>query len=186
MCGRYIVFSSEEYREMKAILKEISRHYKTGVGVFEPGEIFPSTAVPSVYRKGGETEYGLFKWGFELPGAKRLVINARSETLDEKRMFRGLVAGNRCLLPANGFFEWDRKVKYLIKPKELGTFYMAGIYNNSGDVVIITSPASAGMAHIHDRMPVIFDKSTGGMWLDDFKKEMLKPYEGPLSIEKAG
>jgi len=48
MCGRYIIFTSEEYKEMKAILKEIAKHYKTGIGTFAGGEIFPSTDVPAV------------------------------------------------------------------------------------------------------------------------------------------
>ncbi len=171
---------------MKAILKEISQHYKTGIGTFTPGEIFPSTEVPSVYRNGGETGYGLLKWGMELPGTKRLVINARSETLSEKRMFRDLLGPGRCLLPANGFFEWSEKQKYFIKPDDLDTFYMAGLYDGSGRFVIITAPASQDMAKIHDRMPVIFDKTTGNTWLERYDSKILVPYAKPLEIKKAG
>ncbi|MBN2557257.1 MAG: SOS response-associated peptidase [Clostridia bacterium] len=185
MCGRYIIFTSEEYQEMKAILKEISRQYKVGTGIIGREEIFPTDDVPAVYSSGSEIGYGMFKWGFELPGTKRAVINARSESLGEKRMFSGLLDSGRCLLPANGFFEWNDRQKYFIKPADLQTFYMAGLYDRSGRTVIITAPACSDMIHIHDRMPVIFNKETGRLWLEKYDNDLLVPYEEGLEIKKA-
>ncbi len=186
MCGRYIIFTSEEYREMKAILKEISKHYKIGTGTFNSGEIFPSFDVPAVLSSESGPDYSMLQWGFELPNTKKIIINARSETLDEKRMFKFLLESKRCLLPANGFFEWNKKQKYFIKPAGLRTFYMAGLYNSSGKTVIITTPACPEMAHIHGRMPVLFNKETGSLWLEKYDGKLLVPYEKPLEIEKAG
>lgn len=186
MCGRYIIFTSEEYREMKAILKEISKHYKTGIGTLDPGEIFPSNSVPAVLSANGIPEYKMMQWGFLLPSSKKLIINARSETLEEKRMFKYLLESNRCLLPANGFFEWNEKQKYFIKPADLNTFYMAGLYDKKGRTVIITTEANSDMIHIHDRMPVLFNKETGRLWLQKYNSKLLLPYESPLEIEKAG
>lgn len=186
MCGRYIIFTSEEYREMKAILREISKHYKVGTGTLNPGEIFPSNSVPAILNAAGKAEYKMMPWGFELPSSKKLIINARSETLEEKYMFRNLINSNRCLLPANGFFEWKDKQKYFIKPSDLQTFYMAGLFNSEGRAVIITTSANSDMIQIHDRMPVLFNKETGRLWLETFDKRLLRPYENPLDIKKSG
>ena len=186
MCGRYIIFTSEEYREMKAILKEISKHYKIGTGTLNPGEIFPSFEVPAIKSSESGPEYSLLKWGFELYGTKKTVINAKSETLEEKRMFKFLLESKRCLLPANGFFEWSEKQKYFIKPADLQTFYMAGLYNSSGKTVIITTAANIDMLHIHDRMPVLFNKETGRLWLEKYDSGLLVPYEKHLEIKKTG
>lgn len=186
MCGRYIIFTSEEYREMKAILKEIAKHYKTGIGTFTAGEIFPSTSVPAVITSGYKTTYGLLKWGIELYNSKKLLINARGETLEEKKTFIPLLESGRCLLPANGFFEWKDKVKYFIKPGDLQTFYMAGLYNRDGNAVIITTAANDEMEQIHDRMPVIFNKETGRLWLENYDSGLLVPYQKTLEIKKAG
>jgi len=186
MCGRYIIFTSEEYREMQAILREISKHFKVGVGTFATGEIFPSADVPAIIAANGETEYGILKWGMELYNSKRLLINARGETLGEKRMFKPLLQGGRCLLPANGFFEWKDKQKYLIKPSELQTFYMAGLYNRDGRTAIITTSANREMEDIHDRMPVILSKEGGRLWLQKYNPSLLVPFENKLEIKKAG
>lgn len=185
MCGRYIIFTSEEYREMKAILKEISKHYKIGTGTLNPGEIFPSYEVPAIMSSDSEPSYGMLEWGFELYGTKKKVINAKSETLEDKKMFKYNLESRRCLLPANGFFEWSEKQKYFIKPAELKTFYMAGLYNKDGKAVIITTAASKEMLHIHDRMPVLFNKETGRLWLEKYESGLLVPYDKPLEIKKA-
>ena len=186
MCGRYIIFTSEEYREMRAILKEIAKHYKVGTGTLNPGEIFPTFEVPAIMSTGGEPGYGMLQWGFELYNSKKKVINAKSETLEEKRMFKYLLDSKRCLLPANGFFEWHEKQKYFIKPADLQTFYMAGLYNKDGKTVIITTAANDEMIHIHDRMPVLFNKETGRLWLEKYDSGLLVPYDKPLEIKKAG
>lgn len=186
MCGRYIIFTSEEYKEMKAILREISKHYKVGTGTFATGEIFPSFDIPAIVASENEPGYGVLKWGMELYNSKKLIINARSETLEEKRMFKPLLNTGRCLLPANGFFEWKDKEKYIIQPKDLKTFYMAGLYNKDGRMVIVTTSANSEMEQIHDRMPVIFDKAAGRQWLEEYDSKILVPYNKHLSIEKAG
>ena len=186
MCGRYIIFTSEEYREMKAILKEISKHYKVGTGTLNPGEIFPSFEVPAILSSDSGPDYSMLQWGFKLPQTKKTIINARGETLEEKKMFKFLLESKRCLLPANGFFEWNEKQKYFIKPADLQTFYMAGLYNSSGKTVIITTAASTDMIHIHDRMPVIFNKETGRHWLEKYDSGLLVPYRNPLDIKKTG
>ncbi|MFO7636025.1 MAG: SOS response-associated peptidase [Clostridia bacterium] len=185
MCGRYVIFTSEEYKEMAAILKEIEKHYKTGFGVLRTGEVFPSHMVPAVRMSRSSPVYSLMQWGIPLHQSRRL-INARGETLAEKPVFSRLLPGGRCLLPANGFYEWKEKVKYLIQPEEMDTFYFAGLSDRDDRFVIITADASEQMRPIHDRMPVILNKTAGRAWLEKTDTSLLVPYPGILSIKKAG
>jgi putative SOS response-associated peptidase YedK len=184
MCGRYVIFTSEEYKEMQAILREIAKHFKTGIGVMKTGEIFPSYTVPAIGYPGGRYDYTLLEWGIKFDTGKS-IINARSETIEEKKLFSRLLPSGRCLLPANGFYEWNSKVKYLIQPEELNTFYFAGLQDRNNRFVIITAESVNDMKDIHDRMPVILDKDMGEKWLKEKDTSILTPYFGRLSIKKA-
>ena len=94
-------------------------------------------------------------------------INARAETLSEKPMFRNLVKRNRCLVPANGFYEWknlgDHKQPYYITVPDDPLFAFAGLYdtytNDEGEeastYTIITTEPNELMSTLHNRMPVI-------------------------------
>ncbi|MCX7921546.1 MAG: SOS response-associated peptidase [Clostridia bacterium] len=195
MCGRFIIFSEAEEIEIKSIVEEINRKYTGGAAV-KTGEIFPTDTVPVITAEKGVRTLSLHKWGF--PGFKNsgVIINARSETLHEKPMFRNALFARRCLIPANGFFEWKKigkeKQKHLIRSSEQRVFYMAGLYGKFVDkqntpftaFVIITTPASASMADIHERMPVILTDESGiKTWLDcsstnlSILKPLMDPYE---------
>ncbi|KNY30268.1 protein of unknown function DUF159 [Pseudobacteroides cellulosolvens ATCC 35603 = DSM 2933] len=108
-----------------------------------------------------------------------VIINARAETVAEKPMFRRSFASKRCLVPANGYYEWlthenKTKTKYLIKVKDKSIFYMAGLYdifNDTGGkpyaaIAIITTEANSDVSFIHDRMPVILNDESIKVWLD--------------------
>jgi putative SOS response-associated peptidase YedK len=110
---------------------------------------------------------------------QKSVINARAETLAEKPSFREPLRRNRCLIPANGFYEWRRegtmKIPYWISPKAESFFAFAGLWdrwvdNSSGEVItssaIITTGPNDLMRTIHDRMPVILEPSQWQQWLD--------------------
>lgn len=122
----------------------------------------------------------LIKWGF--PFNKNLIINARGESIFEKRMFSKSVLSRRCLIPANMFFEWKDKNKYEIKLKEEKLFSMAGIYNvfhnEDGSLqeryLIITTEANDEMKLIHHRMPVIIPSY--------LEKDYLNPHSSPKEI----
>lgn len=107
------------------------------------------------------------------------MINARAETLLEKPSFKQLVATRRCLVPADGFYEWRRdgngKVPMWITLKSREPFAFPGLWDcwldrDSGSELytftIITTRANALVRRIHDRMPVIYDKDMGRQWLD--------------------
>jgi len=122
-------------------------------------------------------------WGQLVPHSAKDILpanrpfNARAENLTENKMFRELLRGNRCLVPASGFFEWKheggRKVPFYIHVKDDPVFGFAGLYdiwhNPAGAMLytytIITTTANALVAPIHDRMPVILRQDDEMRWL---------------------
>ncbi len=158
----------------------------------------------------GETapQIRLVRWGLipswvKDPREFATLINARSETAAEKPSFRAAMRHRRCLVPADGFYEWTgrpgSKQPHLIRVKIGKLFAFAGIYENwlgaDGSEIetmaILTTAANSEMAAVHDRMPVILDKKDYERWLDcrsgkaDFILDLLKPAaDGTLDIVK--
>ena len=128
------------------------------------GDIFPTDRAPAL----ADGRILSMRWGFARPGGGRAVINARSETAQEKAMFRG---AGRCLLPASGFYEWggEQKRRYAFA-RPGGVIYMAGLWRREADgekrFVILTREATAEAARVHARMPVLFDGELRRAWLD--------------------
>ncbi len=107
-------------------------------------------------------------WGFKNPHSRAPIINARSETLTERPMFRDLVATNRCLIPADGFYEWKGKQPYYFQTAEKKLFAFAGLWR--GDrCVVLTRSADESMRGIHHRMPVILSSNHWNNYLEGFK-----------------
>jgi len=185
MCGRYYMDIDE-----KEFIKIIEEAEKNIYGDCKTGEIFPSDIAP-IYIKNDKGMLPIFaKWGFPKWDGMGLIINARAETLTGKLMFKNLVNTSRCIVPASYYFEWKKddtdknnKEKYSIKAPD-SPIYMAGLYNivprhdskqlslfNTNGMVdiyytIITKEASNSVSHIHNRMPLIFDKSEMNDWLN--------------------
>lgn len=188
MCGRYWLYDKPEEIAERYGAKTIIKNYTGG------SEVFPTHTVPVIINDEGN-KISLFKWGFPNPVKKGNIINARSESIDTKNMFKKHFLRQRCLIPANGFFEWKRegreKVKYKIKLENECLFSMAGIYGNFTDIngehytgfVIITTLPNNVIAKIHNRMPAIIPAEEEKIWLSEDStdpgvlKELLKPYE---------
>ncbi|MCL2099902.1 MAG: SOS response-associated peptidase [Oscillospiraceae bacterium] len=184
MCGRYIIEDGEDVVEMRKIFDKLKGYYSDTVEYqkVKKGEIFPTDTVPVIIP---ERELSVdivpMQWGFT-PFNKnsRTLINARSESVFDKPTFREAVINRRCVIPANGFFEWERlqtgnKQKYLIRPAASRTLYFAGIYDKKIDYktkkelvhfVIITREARGLLRSIHDRMPVTVAKRDILKWLN--------------------
>jgi putative SOS response-associated peptidase YedK len=138
-------------------------------GVVAPSQ---TAAVVTVERKLEAHRWGL-KPEWEARGV--LLINARAETLTDKPTFRDLLAKQRCLIPANGFFEWKRlpngrKRPLFFRLPNRGLLAFAGLWMASGDgagraFTIITTEANEVVQPIHDRMPVILTPETEATWL---------------------
>lgn len=103
-------------------------------------------------------------WGFVNPKSGAPVINARAETLTERPMFKHLLFTNRCLIPADGFYEWKDRQPYYFQTPNQKLFGFAGLWSGER-CVIITRAADQNMQGIHDRMPVIIPPDQWNEWL---------------------
>lgn len=187
MCGRYASSSDQE------LLQDV---YEIDDVVAMPPaswNIAPTDQVPAVIERVGEDgprrklvalTWGLVpSWSKDARGGARM-INARVETVATKPAFRKAFAARRCLLPADGFYEWEdtgarergRPVKqpYFIHPADAGLLTMAGIYEfwKAPDETwlttcsIITTTATDSLGHLHDRMPMVVTPAAWDDWLD--------------------
>ncbi len=132
----------------------------------------------------GRNQLGQYRWGLVPGWADDLrignkMINARRETLQELRSFKGPLNRKRCLIVADGYYEWQRltdKVKhtYWIRPNDGGLFFLAGLFEHNtratGSLVssctIITTAANSAMSEIHNRMPMPLPVSKAQQWLE--------------------
>ena len=185
MCGRYTLFSEQDNAEIMNIVEQISRRY--GENAMKTGEIYPTDRVPVMINANGKIVTELQTWGFPKFDGKGVIINARSETVNEKPLFRNSFFYRRCVIPSTGFYEWSHdseKKKYLFNLPNKQTLYMAGIYNEFSKekrFVILTSSANSSVSDIHNRMPVILKDSFFYDWIND--KDSAAAYlKAPLPI----
>ena len=172
MCGRYFVDDNDlNISEIYNAVNEQQAYAPEQLSFnLSTGEIFPTNIVPVIT---GSNEYKAMKWGFAGYNG-RPIINARSETAYQKPMFRNSIIERRCLIPASGYYEWqkieNKKQKYLFTSPENAVFYMLGCFKiEQGSLlpnfVILTRDATELIQVIHDRMPVIVTANAGDEWL---------------------
>ena len=110
-------------------------------------------------------------WGFPQYQKSGLLINARAETVLERKMFRDSVLHRRCIIPAKQFYEWDSdKNKAAFLRENQPILYMAGFYNcflDEDRFVIITTQANESVSPVHHRMPLILDGNELEDWVYD-------------------
>lgn len=183
MCGRYTVIELHSLPDILGTMVRFDDLFAEGPP--DPRyNVAPSQFVPIVVGGGDGPELRWAQWGFQPPwfrGSSKQPppINARAETLLEKPMFRGAVAKGRCLIPANGFFEWKTvpgraKQPMYIRLKGGGLFTFAGLYTgareDSGEerlsCAIVTCGPNELMAQIHHRMPVLLPAEGARRWVD--------------------
>ena len=178
MCGRYFLTTPGE------VLADL---FETGKApeMAPRYNIAPTQAVPIVRAAaGGAREMALVSWGLVPHWAKERaignkLINARGDTLAEKPSFRDAYKKRRCLLPADGYFEWKRegtvKQPYAFRAKDGRPLALAGLWSSWKDpangetlescAIVTTSPNELA-ATVHDRMPVIVAPESFALWLD--------------------
>lgn len=195
MCGRFTLTVDP------ADLKEAFYWVNFGNADFSPRyNIAPTQGVPVVTNDGGK-KLDFFTWGLvpfwaKDPSIGSRMINARSETLAEKPSFRSAYRRRRCLILADGFYEWQKvtgskiKIPNYIRLKSGSPFAFAGLWEDwhSPDgsqilsTTIITTEPNELMKSIHNRMPVILPESAYELWLDPADKtprqlqHILQPY----------
>ncbi len=162
MCGRYSLEAEqglEAGEELRKVFSLMERYYP---GQYKQGEILPGDPAPAF----GATSKGagplVASFGL-LTSQKKLLINARSETVRQKPFFAESFQSRRLVLPSTGFYEWEREggrpvKKYLFQVPGLPLFYLGAlcrIQEGKCRFAILTRPADAFIAEIHDRMPVI-------------------------------
>ncbi|HSK54003.1 MAG TPA: SOS response-associated peptidase [Jiangellales bacterium] len=193
MCGRYAASRSpddlaEEFEVDRIDLRE----------QLEPDwNVAPTKPVPAVLVRRDRTSgavqrrLSVLRWGLVPSWAKDLrigskLINARVESVHEKPAFRRAFAARRCLLPADGYYEWygevrGRKQPFFIRPRDGGVLAMAGLYEIWRDPAVaddddpaafvwscsvLTTTAEDSLGHLHDRMPMTVDRAGRARWLD--------------------
>lgn len=188
MCGRYTFFTDRELQEVDEIIEQISNEIQ--LENMKAGEIFPTNVAPVLLHHEDIIVPRLMVWGFPNFRNKGVIINARSETAREKKLFGASLERRRCIIPSTGFYEWNaEKKKFLFNMPDSGMLYMAGIYNRfDGEdrFVILTTEANASMAEVHNRMPVVVPKDRIRDWIcDPGGAEELLLHEQPGLTKKA-
>ncbi|MDD6467677.1 MAG: SOS response-associated peptidase family protein [Erysipelotrichaceae bacterium] len=151
MCGRYFLVEDEESKSYFEKVREQTTD-------FASNEIFPSQNAIVLCAKEGKMEPQVMKWGYP-KWDQGIIINTRSETVKEKKLFQTSYKQNRCVVLANGFYEWDKqKRKYYLTTDE-HLCYFAGIYDYETKAFSILTKDSYGvLASIHPRTPVVFNQ----------------------------
>lgn len=193
MCGRFTLTS-----DMDLLLYRFAIGMPVDFDYLPRYNIAPTQTILGIVNEDDQSRFKLFKWGL-IPfwakdtkfGAK--MINARCETLAEKPSFKHLIKRRRCLIPADGFYEWIQtetpKQPVYIRLKSSQPFAFAGLWDewqSSSEVIqsctIITTEANSLIQPVHNRMPVILRPEQEQLWLDpelqnyDELSKLFKPY----------
>src|SRR5918992_842703 len=177
MCGRHTLTTpvgklAEEF-EITRPLPEVPARYN----------VAPTQEVAAVLAEDDERHLEMLRWGLipswaDDPGIGSRMINARSETAAEKPSFRKAFKERRCLIPADGFYEWQKtnggKQPYHLKMRDGRLFAFAGLWESwkgdeEGEIrscTILTTDANDLVGEVHHRMPVILPPETYDLWLD--------------------
>lgn len=199
MCGRFTLTADWGlvrewfFIEMAERMEQIAPRYN----------VSPGQDVLSVIAHEGRRRAGWLRWGIKTGGGGRaggttrapsMLVNARAETIAVRPAFKTLLARRRCLIPADGFYEWRKtpagKQPMRIVPTDAPFFSFAALYDSFIDeagvrhhsCVIVTTEPNRTMSAIHDRMPAILRREDESLWLDRTVSEperllpLLRPY----------
>ena len=203
MCGRFVLITDLKNIQKNFNINDISCEHQAS------WNIVPNQLIPAVINQNGKNQLVCFRWGLIPSWSKDAsiannLINARAETVDQKPSFKDAFKKRRCLIVADGFYEWKRegnkKMPLYYYLKSGRPFGFAGLYETwiSPDkkkintCVIITTAANELIASVHDRMPVILSNEQEKVWLDSDVsdvaglKSILKPYSAQEMDYKPG
>jgi len=199
MCGRFAQPEPTEKVVEAFDIDQVSMEIKPSYNVAPTHDV---SVVLFDHHKGLH-KLGLMRWGLipfwaDDKSIGNKMINARSETIAEKRSFKRSFKKKRCLIVATGFYEWqkkgDKKIPVFVYLKDRKLFGFAGIYDTwkspKGESVhsctILTTDSSEKIKNIHGRMPVILDKNKEQLWLNNqnYDKEKLKQILHPYDDKK--
>ena len=179
MCGRFVLETP-----LKATAEIFNAKMAKSLVMVPNFNICPSEKISVLVSNSGKRKLGQMRWGFVPHWYKSvadgpLLFNARAETLAEKPAFTDACRRRRCLIPADGFYEWKKTVGSKSKPfyvrrSDRQQMIFAGIWQFSDDCedriptcTIITVPASEQISGVHNRMPLLIDPSDWAGWLGE-------------------
>jgi putative SOS response-associated peptidase YedK len=172
---------------------------KNGVAVIVHGEtlifeykarynVAPAQVVPAIYFNGTKAQAVEMKWGWQPVWSKQLLINAQAETIEQKPTFKKHL-GDRCLIPADGFYEFSGPVGnkqpiMFTKPND-ESFCFAGLWleeESQKRFIVLTTSPNDSVGKVHNRMPFIVQQSQYAQWLsEDFKTVLSAPDKHELT-----
>lgn len=199
MCGRYTLKTDPKVLAMDFNVAAAAMNSETignldspivpitqmsGTALNPNFNVAPTHEVPAVCKRDGVNTLAVFSWGLVPHWAKdraigNRMINARVETVLEKPSFRTAVNKRRCIVPADGWYEWQKtgthKQPYFFSAADESVLGFAGMYEHWSapdgtslwSLTIMTTQARAELAHIHDRMPVLVTPELRNEWLSD-------------------
>jgi putative SOS response-associated peptidase YedK len=185
MCGRFV-----GYRDLEAL----KAHFPIDRVEVDPSpnyNVAPTQNIPAIIRQNDENVLRTFRWGLvpfwaKDPSIGNRLINARSETVDSKPSFRSAFKKRRCLIPADGFYEWkgakgNKQPVYITLPdgEPFGFAGLWEVWNDKGKseeplytCTIITTAASPSLKDVHHRMPVVLKPESFTVWIDESTSEV--------------
>lgn len=189
MCGRFARTSSkqrvaEEMKVQRFAVEDLAPRYN----------IAPSQPLDTIVSHHGERALGPMTWGLAVASQGRPPINVRSESAAVQPQTRDLFRSRRCLVVADGFYEWhqegDARVPYYLHLRDGGPFAFAGLWTPSpkpeapATCAILTCRPNEMVKRIHDRMPVILTPEGRDVWLDASRSiDELRAVLAPLPAE---
>ncbi|MCI1891480.1 SOS response-associated peptidase [Schleiferilactobacillus perolens] len=175
MCGRFYV-DVRHNKRLRQLADTLAAHDMP----VKTGEVFPTDHAGVILRHDDRMAMGSVVWGFPGFKAKQLIINARSETVMIKEMFKAPFLRERCVFPMSGFFEWskDKEKNYFTDPHGkilLVGGFLAHFPAGTRSIILTTTPNDA-VAKVHDRMPLLIPHKELKNWLfnDDFAVKQLR------------
>jgi len=193
MCGRFVrSFTVEELiEELNEVVPTSSIVSRVTNDLWDQNfNVAPTTLIPVVYFENTQCVIDVMQWGFQPPKSSvgtssigpSLVINARSETMHEKQMFRSLLNSHRCIVPMDGFYEWNRddtsrgKIPFYVSRHDGHRMWVAGLWrgqprdtttDHCAQVALLTADANHDIAHIHHRTPCQLTLEDAMHWASD-------------------
>ena len=160
MCGRYYIDPDTE--------DSVERLFRIRPDHRTAGDVTPGMSPLVLHGRSGKMSADAMYWGMTGQNGS-MIINARSENIYDRPMFRNSIADRRLVIPAAGFYEWDReRNKVTFHLPDSGPLFLAGIYTldrNKEAFVILTTSANRSVESVHDRMPVIIPARDVADWL---------------------
>ncbi len=162
MCGRYYI-DDDTAREIEKLVNEI------GEKLARKGDIKPTNDTLVLHKEQTALAASNMAWGFPGFEKQKLMINARSESVMEKRTFKDSFLSRRCIVPASGYYEWDKdRNKVRFEKADKGILFMAGVwkpFEENNRFVILTTTANDSVVTVHDRMPLILEQDEWENWI---------------------